>query len=198
MQPAGDALLHVELLFIREHLLLIVDDDLAQVSRLGSPIAIEWPRQLIEVHVEGLQVKVGRRIPALLNVVSISRIQEPYVRDLDVVKGVSKDGGDILLWGVDRYTHQDVFLHVKLLYVHDHLLVVQLLITEVDLALIDVKPELLLDAHLLDVLDLGVLRDKERVEAPLGGCLLMCGLFLIHLGVESVQEKYADQDILWV
>jgi hypothetical protein len=32
MQPVGDALLHVELLLIREHLLLIVDDDLAQVA----------------------------------------------------------------------------------------------------------------------------------------------------------------------
>jgi hypothetical protein len=133
-----------------------------------------------------------------LNFVSISRVQEPDIRDLDVVEGVSKDGGDILLWGVDCYTHQDVFLHVKLLYVHDHLLVVQFLIPEVDLALIDVKPELLLDPHLLDVLDLGVLRDEERVEAPLGGCLLMRRLFLIHLGVESVQEKYADQDILRV
>jgi hypothetical protein len=94
--------------------------------------------------------------------------------------------------------HQYILLHVKLLNIHYHLLIVKFFISEVNLALFNIKPELFLYSHLFNILHLSVLRYKERVEAAVSGGLLMRRLLLIHLGVKRMDEEDADQDILRV
>ncbi len=54
VQPAGDTLLHVELLLITQHPLLVADYDLAQVGRLGGPVTVDRPRELVLVHVKSV------------------------------------------------------------------------------------------------------------------------------------------------
>jgi hypothetical protein len=99
---------------------------------------------------------------------------------------------------VHSNAHQYILLHVKLLNIHYHLLIVKFFISEVNLALFNIKPELFLYPHLLNILHLSVLRYKERVETAVGGGLLMRRLFFIHLGVKRMDEEDADQDILRV
>lgn len=54
VQPAGDTLLHVELLLIAQHPLLVADYDLAQVGRLGGPVPVDRPGELVLVHVKSV------------------------------------------------------------------------------------------------------------------------------------------------
>ena len=103
-----------------------------------------------------------------------------------------------MLWGVYSNANKDILLHVKLLNIHYHLLIVKFFVSEIDLALLNIKSELLLDPHLLNILNLTVLRYKERVQTPVRGRLLMCRLFLIHLRVERVNKEDANEDILGV
>jgi len=103
-----------------------------------------------------------------------------------------------LFWCVYSNAHKDIFLHVKLLNIHYHLLIVKFFVSEVDLALLNIKSELLLDPHLLNILHLTVLRYKERVQTPVRGRLLMCRLFLVHLRVKRVNKEDANEDILGI
>jgi len=54
VQPAGDTLLHVELLLITQHPLLVADYDLAQVGRLSGPVPVDRPGELVLVHVKSV------------------------------------------------------------------------------------------------------------------------------------------------
>ena len=103
-----------------------------------------------------------------------------------------------MLWGVYSNANKDILLHVKLLYIHYHLLIVKFFVSEVDLALLNIKSELLLDPHLLNILHLTVLRYKERVQTPVRGRLLMRRLFLVHLRVKRVNKEDTNEDILGV
>ena len=73
------------------------------------------------------------------------------------------------LRGIDGDAYQNVLLDIKLVYVHDHLLVPKLLVLEVQSLLICIKSELLFDESLLDVTDACLSVYEERVQSTICG-----------------------------
>ena len=73
------------------------------------------------------------------------------------------------LWGIDGDAYQNVLLDIKLVYVHDRLLVSKLHVLEVQSLLICIESELLFDESLFDVKDACLLVYEERVQSTICG-----------------------------
>jgi len=131
-----------------------------------------------------------------LNVLFVSRVQESYICYLDIIKWVSQYSRYVLFRCVNSDAHQDILLHIKLLNIHYHLLIVKFFVSKIDLALFNLKSELLLYPHLFNILNFSILRYKERIKTPISGRFLMRRLFLINLRVKRVYKEYAYEDIL--